>query len=99
MCDRIPLFLCTIRYVHYVYLLRGHMRHALYIGVTSDLRRRLAEHNKGKSTHTSKSKSWTLVYYEAYANRDDAAEREKALKKFGSAYGQLKKRVERSIAY
>ncbi len=85
--------------MHYVYILRGRMHHTLYIGVTADLRRRIAEHNAGKSTYTSRSKKWTLVYYEAYASRDDAAAREKALKKFGSAYGQLKKRIKGSVAY
>ena len=29
-----------------------------YVGVTSDLRRRLEEHNSGKSLHPSKFKPW-----------------------------------------
>jgi len=84
--------------MYYVYILKGYMRHPLYIGVTNDLRRRFAQHIGGVSTHTRKSPEWTLVYYEAYASREDAVEREHALKQFGSAYGHLKQRIKKSIA-
>jgi len=84
--------------MYYVYVLEGHMQHKLYIGVTNDLRRRFTEHVRGKSTHTSKSITWKLVYYEAYSNRDDAYQREQSLKQFGSAYGHLKSRITKSIA-
>lgn len=82
--------------MYYVYVLVGRMQHKLYIGTTSDLRRRLRDHNDGKSDYTAKS-TWKLAYYEAYANHDDAKTREKALKQFGSAYGLLKKRIRKSI--
>ena len=84
--------------MYYMYVLKGHMQHKLYIGVTNDLRRRFAEHTSGKSTYTRKSEKWTLVYYEAYANREDAYDRERLLKQFGSAYGHLKRRITKSIA-
>jgi predicted GIY-YIG superfamily endonuclease len=32
-----------------------------YVGVTSDLKTRVAEHNAGKSAHTSKYTPWRLV--------------------------------------
>lgn len=84
--------------MYYLYVLKGQMQHGLYIGVTNDLRRRFAEHADGKSTYTRKSEKWTLVYYEAYANRGEAHEREQSLKQFGSAYGHLKRRIAKSIA-
>jgi putative endonuclease len=34
-----------------------------YIGSTSDLRKRLSEHNSGKSIHTNKFKPWDLTAY------------------------------------
>lgn len=83
--------------MHYVYVLKSHMRHPLYIGVTNNLRRRLKEHNEGASAYTSKSSGWELVYYEAYRNVDDAEQREKSLKQYGSAYGQLKRRIMKSV--
>jgi putative endonuclease len=39
--------------VHYVYLLAG-SDDQRYVGVTANLKRRVAEHNSGKSPHTSK---------------------------------------------
>ena len=83
--------------MHYVYVLSGHMRHPLYIGVTNNLQKRFSQHKSERSSYTRKSGGWKLVYYEAYANQDDAYKREKSLKKFGSAYGHLKKRIARSI--
>ena len=63
-----------------------------YIGRTGDLRRRLAEHNAGKSNHTKGSR-WRLVYYEAYASAPLAAKRERRLKHDGRARRQLMERI------
>lgn len=54
-----------------------------YIGSTADLRRRLTEHNSGKSTHTGKFKPWKLVTYVAFTERP-AAERFEGYLKSGS---------------
>ena len=37
-----------------------------------------------------------LVYYEAFMDAQDAAQREKSLKQFGGSYRNLLKRVQRS---
>src|SRR6202171_2975266 len=34
-----------------------------YVGATADLKRRIPEHNAGKSTHTAKFTPWELVWY------------------------------------
>jgi putative endonuclease len=83
--------------MYYMYVLKGRMQRKLYIGSTNDLRRRLSEHARKESTYTSKASDWQLIYYEAYGNREDAVERERMLKSYGSAYGHLKKRLARSI--
>jgi putative endonuclease len=45
----------------YVYLLRSLSDHRqTYIGTTDDLKNRLAEHNSGKSAHTSKCLPWEI---------------------------------------
>ena len=50
----------------YVYILRSKTHPAqTYIGLTSDLRKRLAEHNAGRSIHTNKFKPWELTAYVA----------------------------------
>ena len=51
-----------------------------YVGMTSDLRRRLQEHDTGQSLHTSKFKPWRLVTYVAFSNRASAEAFEHYLK-------------------
>jgi putative endonuclease len=43
-----------------------------YVGVTSDLKQRLIDHNAGKSPHTSKYVPWRLVTYVAFSNEQKA---------------------------
>lgn len=56
------------------------MNKELYIGCTSDLRKRLKEHNQGIVLSTKRYKPWQLIYYEASLNQDDAKRREHYLK-------------------
>jgi len=45
----------------YVYLLKSAAAPPrYYTGLTSDVRRRLAEHNAGSCTHTAKYRPWSL---------------------------------------
>jgi putative endonuclease len=44
------------------------------------LKRRLPEHNAGKSTHTAKFKPWELVWYCAFPDKYKALAFEKYLK-------------------
>jgi len=44
------------------------------------LRKRVKEHNEGKSSHTKTWGPYSLVYYEACLNKSDAFAREKYLK-------------------
>ena len=81
--------------MYYVYLLISEDGKT-YIGYTSDLRRRLREHNKGYNKST-KGKSWKLVYYEAFLSEEDAKERERKLKQRGSTKYKLLKRLSNSL--
>ena len=67
----------------YVYVLQSEVDEGLYIGFTSDLKRRLAEHQVGKSFSTSYRRPWRLIYYEAYVEESDALGRERYLKSGG----------------
>jgi predicted GIY-YIG superfamily endonuclease len=51
-----------------------------YIGFTSDVERRLEEHNAGKSVYTNKFKPWKLISYTAFVNKDRAEKFEAYLK-------------------
>jgi len=63
-----------------------------YIGYTTNLRRRISEHNNHKNVSTSKSKKWRLIYCETYSNKMDALGREKFLKS-GAGRRFLKKQL------
>jgi predicted GIY-YIG superfamily endonuclease len=67
--------------MHYVYLLRSEASpDQTYVGLTSDLRERLATHNSGHSAYTAKHKPWTLVHYSAFQDRERASAYERYLK-------------------
>lgn len=51
-----------------------------YIGITSNLKQRITEHNAGKSPHTSKYRPWKLVVCIAFSDEQKALEFEKYLK-------------------
>jgi len=82
----------------YVYVLKSEKDTELYIGSTNDLKRRLSEHQNGKSFSTQFRRPFELVYYEAYKNEKDAREREQALKLRGNTRRFLKERISRSLS-
>jgi len=49
----------------------------LYKGFTTDLEKRLDEHNTGLSNFTSKLIPWKLVLFEEHATKKEALKREK----------------------
>ena len=63
-----------------VYVLQSIKDGNRYIGYTSNLKRRIEEHSKGKSFATSFRLPFKLIYYEGCTNRQDATRREKYLK-------------------
>ena len=60
----------------YVYLLKSDSDGKFYVGCTSDLRRRIRDHNAGKSFATKGRRPFQLIYYEAHPNQKDAEARE-----------------------
>jgi putative endonuclease len=83
--------------MNYVYVLKSNVDGELYIGSTTDLKRRLREHNTGKSFSTSWRGPFELIYYEAYKTLEDARAREKALKLRGNSRKHLINRISRSL--
>ena len=79
--------------MHFVYLLQSEINGSFYIGQTNDVVRRLAEHNRGEVYFTKRHRPHKLIYYETYLSEVLAKEREKQLKRFGSAYVALLKRL------
>ncbi len=76
----------------YVYLIESlSISGQRYVGITVDLKRRLQEHNAGKSAHTSKYLPWRLVTYIAFSDRNKAEAFERYLKS-GSGHAFAAKR-------
>jgi putative endonuclease len=69
--------------MYYIYFIQNE-KDKIYYGSTNNLRRRMSEHNSGKS-YSTKNHTWKLVYYEAFISETDAREREKQLKYHGQA--------------
>ncbi len=66
-----------------VYILARKPYGTLYVGVTSDLAHRIAQHEQGLiEGFTKKYEIKTLVYYEMHAAMDVAIAREKGLKRW-----------------
>ncbi|NQV15129.1 GIY-YIG nuclease family protein [bacterium] len=71
----------TSQRTHYTYILTNKNRR-LYIGMTSDLNRRLEEHRAGRKGFASSYKMTKLVYYETFEGPNAALQRERILKKW-----------------
>jgi predicted GIY-YIG superfamily endonuclease len=57
----------------YVYILQSiEFPDRYYVGVTSDLKLRVAKHNAGEVSHTSKYLPWSLKTYLAFSDEAQA---------------------------
>lgn len=66
--------------MYYVYILQSLKDHGLYIGYTSDLKRRIKEHQNGESFSTKGRSPIKLIHYQAFVSQKDALSTEKYLK-------------------
>ena len=66
----------------YIYILTNKNHTVLYVGVTSDLTKRLHEHRTGfyKNAFTSRYNVHKLIYFEGFTRIEEAIAREKQLK-------------------
>ncbi len=65
---------------YYVYVLSSLTKDFIYVGFTSDLKRRVQEHNSGSELSTKPYIPFELIHYEAYRNEKDAKRREEYFK-------------------
>ncbi len=68
---------------YYVYIITNPGKTVLYVGVTNNLKRRLVEHyqNRGNAESLAgKYYCYRLIYFEFYADIDQAIAREKEIK-------------------
>lgn len=79
--------------MYYVYLIQS-LSHPdqRYVGSTHDLKKRLQDHNAGRSSYTSKFLPWKLQTYVAFQTREQA-EKFEAYLKHGSGHAFAKKHL------
>lgn len=70
----------SVETMFYIYLIESTSGGHLYIGYTSDLKKRVKEHNRGLNFSIKPYKPWNLIYYEACVEESDARRREQYLK-------------------
>jgi putative endonuclease len=78
--------------MHFVYLLLSSVDKKFYIGLSTDIDKRLSDHNHGRVKSTKERRPLELLYYEAYLDKRDAVQREKFLKS-GSGHKFLRKQL------
>lgn len=67
-------------HMFYPYVLKSLKDKKLYIGFTSDLKKRFFEHQKGKVIATRSRRPFQILFYEAFCDSLDAKRRERYLK-------------------
>lgn len=77
---------------YFVYILLSLKDRRLYTGFTTDLDRRMKEHDEGTTKSTKNRRPFVLLYYEVYRTEQEAKKREKFLKG-GAGRGSLKEQL------
>jgi putative endonuclease len=78
--------------MYYTYILQSQKDNKFYTGYTKDLKTRFTKHNSGLVISTKNRGPFSLIYYEACLNQQDATNREKFLKS-GQGKRYLKNRI------
>ena len=78
--------------MYYVYILKSQKDKTRYIGVTTDLERRLQEHNSGSVQYSRSKRPYRLVWYCVFTSKQKAYNFEQYLKS-SSGYAFTKKRL------
>ncbi|MTI89084.1 MAG: GIY-YIG nuclease family protein [Balneolaceae bacterium] len=76
----------------YVYILKSKVKEWRYVGFTRDLRKRVKEHNSGKSRATKNYKPFDLVSYVAVSDKETALKLERYFKS-GSGIAWMNKHL------
>ena len=83
--------------MQYTYVLKSLKDKKWYTGCCEDLRKRFKQHNDNLITSTKGRRPFSLIYYEACMNKDDAFVRERYLKS-GPGKRYLKNRLKRFLS-
>ncbi|MFH1631581.1 MAG: GIY-YIG nuclease family protein [bacterium] len=70
--------------MHFVYIIESLSDGTWYVGSSSDVKKRLSEHNSGKTRSTKSHIPYKLSHIEEFENKSDALKRERLIKKIRS---------------
>ena len=65
----------------HTYILFSEKLNNYYVGSTSNINRRIEDHNRGKENFKSTGMPWSIAYSETFGNLADARRREFQIKK------------------
>jgi len=82
---------------YYTYVLKSIKDGELYIGYTSNLKKRINRHNKGLNIATKPHIPYRLIHFEGFLDRTDAKNREEYLKS-GWGFRSIKKMLKRYLS-
>ena len=76
---------------YYTYILKSLIKDWYYIGHTSNLDKRLSEHNTGRNKSTKPYKPYKIVHLEHFKSKSEAYKREQQIKRYrhGEAFKRL----------
>jgi len=60
----------------FVYAIQSTLRNYIYVGLTSDLKKRISQHNNGKERTTRRYRPFILIHHEIFGTRLEARRRE-----------------------
>lgn len=83
--------------MHFVYILFSSKDRRLYVGMTSDIKKRINAHRKGFVNATRNRLPVRLIHFEAFCDRREAARRERYLKG-GNGRKELKNTLALTLA-
>jgi putative endonuclease len=83
--------------MYHLYILQSQKDLGYYIGTTNNFKKRLDEHNNGKSRSTKSRIPFILKYTETFNNKTEARKREIFLKKNYQARKELLNRLRFNI--
>lgn len=77
--------------MYYTYIIQSEKDLSYYVGSTSDLIKRLEDHNRGQTKYTSSKTPFKIVWYCAFSQKKKSLDFEKYLK-HGSGFAFARKR-------
>ncbi len=79
---------------YFVYIIATKVKNKTisYVGYTSDLSKRLNDHNTGKGAKFTRGKKWKIIFKKKYISKIKAMQEEYKLKKNYSLRSEIKKK-------